>query len=245
MITSKTNSIVKLIKKLQTRKGRKETGLFFVEGNKHVDDAIANYQEPIHIIQTQLNYDTNFIAHNALIVTDEIFRYLSGTKAPQGIIAVFEIPFYESDNIINSDKILLLDHVQDSDNVGALIRSAVCAGFDTVLMTDGCADPYAPKSVRSSAGAVLSIKLSKVSMDIIQSLKNSKFNFIGTHLEGVESANIFKNNIVLVVGNEGSGMSDDVSQLCDILIKIPIYGNCESLNAAVAGSILMYKIIGY
>lgn len=245
MITSKTNTTVKLIKRLQTRKGRKETGLFFVEGNRHVDDAIANYQQPIYIVQTQLNYDTHFIDQNALIVTDEIFSYLSGTKTPQGIIAVFEIPDYESDSIVNSDKILLLDHVQNSDNVGALIRTAVCAGFDTVLLTDGCADPYAPKAVRSSAGAVLAIKLSKVSTEQIQALKNSQFIFIGTHLDGVESEKIAKNKVVLVVGNEGSGISDDVAKLCDILIKIPICGNCESLNAAVAGSILMYKIIGY
>ncbi len=245
MITSKTNSTVKLIKKLHTRKGRKESGLFFVEGNKHVEDALSSFNQPIYIVQTQQNYDANFINQNALIVTDEIFNYLSVTKTPQGIIAVFEIPKYNSTYIGSCDKILFLDNVQNSDNVGALIRTAVCAGFDAVMLNDGCADPYAPKAVRSSAGAVLTIKLFKINIDTIQKLKSDQFQFLGAHLNGDVSVAIIKNKVVLVVGNEGNGISDDVAELCDILIKIPIYGNCESLNATVAGSILMYKIIGY
>ena len=245
MITSKTNSTVKLIKKLQSRKGRKETGLFFVEGNKHVEDAISNFKQPVYVLQTQQNYDSHFVDHNSFIVTDEIFSYVSETKTPQGILAVFEIPQYDIEEIVSSDKVLLLDQVQNSDNVGALVRTAACAGFDAVVLTDGCADPFAPKAVRSSAGAVLTIKLSRACMDTIQNLKDNSFQFVGAHLDGVESSMIAKNKVVLVIGNEGSGISDEIAKLCDILIKIPIYGNCESLNAAVAGSILMYKIIGY
>ena len=245
MITSKSNSTVKLIKKLHTRKGRKETGLFFVEGNKHVDDALSSFNRPIYIVQTQQNYDTHFIDHSALIVTDEIFKYLSVTKTPQGIIAVFEIPRYNLTDIVSCNRILFLDQVQNSDNVGALIRTAVCAGFDAVMLNEGCADPYTPRAVRSSAGAVLTSTVLKTKVDTIKILKSEQFQFIGTHLNGIESVDIIKNKVVLVVGNEGNGISDDVAGLCDILIKIPIYGNCESLNAAVAGSILMYKIIGY
>lgn len=245
MINSKTNATIKLIKSLKSRKRRKETGLFLLEGNKNIEDALANQYCAIHIIQTQKNYDNHSISSDVLIVTDELFKYLSATKTPQGIIAVFSIPKISFDEIITCNKILYLDNVQNSDNVGALIRSAVCAGYGAVLLGNGSADPYSEKAVRASAGAVLNIKCVNVAFSDVDILKNNGYLIVGAHLQGADMKDFANEKFVLFIGNEGTGMSEDAVTICDILVKIPIYGNCESLNAAVAGSILMYKTVGY
>ncbi|MBE6038248.1 MAG: RNA methyltransferase [Anaerofustis stercorihominis] len=243
IISSKSNNLIKKIKSLELKKNRNKLGLFILEGKKFVDDAIHSGFVCENIILSEKVYFSDEDYPNITVVTEDVFSHLSDTKTPQGILGVFRIPEYDT-SYDKMKKILFLDGVQQSENVGALIRSAVCCGYEGVIITNKCADPFSQKAVRSSAGAVLRIGVFKGEADLLNELKNAGFTVIGSSLAG-SAQNIDFPKTVLIVGSEGNGMSDEAEEACDVLVKIPILGDCESLNAAVAGGILMYKTIGY
>ncbi len=243
IISSKTNPLVKKIKSLELKKNRNKLGLFIVEGKKFVDDAILSGFECENIIIDEKSDINENDYEKVTLLSREVFSYLSDTKTPQGILGVFRMPEYNRD-FSSMKRILFLDGVQQSENVGALIRSAVCCGYDAVLCTDKCADAFSQKAVRSSAGAALRIGIHKATADDLATLRNMGFAVIGSSLKG-DSSPISYEKTVLIVGSEGQGMSKESEENCTVLVKIPIIGDCESLNAAVAGGILMYKTIGY
>ncbi len=245
MLSSKSNSLIKLIISLKDKKNRDESGLFLIEGNKFINDALKNGFKAKYLICTQKNADNFSSLNNVNVVTDELFSCISGTKTPQGVMGIFEIPQRTFDEVLACDKILFLENVQNSDNAGALIRSAVCAGYKAVLLSEATADPYSEKAVRASAGSILNICIYRCDLSDIHILKTQGYKIIGAHLRGDINAHLTYDKLVLVIGNEGAGMSDAVTSICDVLVKIPIYGNCESLNAVNAGTLLMYKTAGY
>ena len=242
-INSKTNTNIKFIRSLQQKKYRDLHNCFVVEGERFVFDAIKNGHKPKFIVATEKLADIN---GQVFIVPNEIFSYISDTKSPQGILGVFGKKEYAFEEI-DDKRLLYLDRVQNSDNVGAIIRSAVCAGYEAVILSEGCADIYSHKSVRSSAGAVLSIKhYYDKGNEMIDSLKGRGYKIIGTHLLGSEESDISSyDKTVIILGNEGSGMNDELTKKCDVLYKIRIDGNCESLNVACAATLMLYKSIGY
>lgn len=243
IITSRANPLIKKIRSLELKKNRTKLGLFILEGRKFVDDAIKSGFECEYIIISNNGGIPEDEYENVTLVSEDVFSFLSDTRTPQGILGVFRIPGYipEYDKM---KRILFLDGVQQSENVGALIRSAVCCGYDAVLLTDKCADAFSMKAVRSSAGAVLRTGIYRTSTDFLYTLKDMGFTVIGSSLSG-ESIPLDYEKTVLIVGSEGRGMSPEAEESCSVLVKIPIVGDCESLNAAVAGGILMYKTIGY
>lgn len=243
IITSKSNSLIKKIKSLELKKNRDKTGLFILEGKKFVDDAINGGFVCENIIITDRFSPGETEYPDVTVVTEEVFSHISDTKTPQGILGVFEIPRI-SRNYPSMKRILFLDGVQQSDNVGALIRGAVCCGYEAVIITSKCADPYSQKSVRASAGAILRIDVFREDVSILHRLREEGFMVIGSSLAGSPRTIDF-DKTVLIVGSEGNGMSKEAEEACDVLVRIPIHGDCESLNAAVAGGILMYKTIGY
>lgn len=243
MITSKTNKTVKLIKSLDNKKYRDKNNLFILEGKKFVDDALKGDFE-IKYIVTREKYSGEY--KNALVVSDDIFDYISTTKSPQGVLAVISIEYGDKDEIDDSANILYLDNVQDSENVGGLIRTAVCADFDAVVISEGCASPFSAKSMRASAGSILSIKILKdENYDLLRELKDRGFDVTAATLEGSPNSEFNRQGNVLIVGNEGNGVSRECLRYATKEVKIPMSGKCESLNANVSGSILMYKIYGY
>ncbi len=243
IISSKTNPLIKKIKSLELKKNRNKLSLFIIEGKKFVDDAIKSGFICENIIIDESSGINESDYENVTLVTKEIFLNISDTKTPQGILGVFRIPEYIAD-FSSMKRILFLDGVQQSENVGALIRSAVCCGYDAILLTDKCADAFSRKAVRSSAGAVLRVGVYKSNSRHLYDLRERGFAIIGSSLQGtVQPFDCEKT--VLIVGSEGQGMSKEVEEACTLLVKIPIVGDCESLNAAVAGGILMYKTIGY
>lgn len=245
MLSSKSNALIKLINSLKDKKNRDESGLFLIEGNKFINDALKNGFKAKHLICTQKNEAAFSSFSNVSVVTDELFSYISGTKTPQGVMGIFEIPQRTFEEVLACGKILFLENVQNSDNAGALIRSAVCAGYNAVLLNETTADPYSEKAVRASAGSIFNICVYRCDLSDIQTLKSRGYKIIGAHLKGDVNARLTYEKLVLVIGNEGAGMSEAVTSICDVLVKIPIYGNCESLNAVNAGTLLMYKTAGY
>lgn len=243
MITSKTNKIVKLVKSLEKKKYRDINNMFILEGKKFVNDAISKKHNIRYIITTP-KYKTDY--KDSIEVSEEIFEYISTTKTPQGVLAIIEIKYYSFEDIQKGKNILYLDNVQDSENVGGLIRSSVCADFDYVITTKTSASAFSPKAVRASVGSVLNTKIIKdEDYKVLSLLKADGYEIIASTLKGSEKNDFKKTNNVLIVGNEGNGISDECLKYSTKEVKIPMSGRCESLNANVSGAILMYKIFGY
>ncbi|NLW69552.1 MAG: RNA methyltransferase [Eubacteriaceae bacterium] len=246
IITSKANLTVKMIKSLGERKYREENGLFIVEGERFVNELSAMRITPEYIIASPAYGDKALpIAKRTLRVSDEVFRHLSDVVTPGGIMAVCAIPSHEEQSLFSMKRIVYLDALQLPDNVGAIIRSAACAGYDAVVLGKGCADCYSPKAVRASASNIFHIGVFFDRGGLMEGLKDSGFCIIGAHLKGEITTPLNAQKLVLVIGNEGKGMSDALTGMCDSLVKIPIKQGCESLNAAAAAAVLIYKSIGY
>jgi TrmH family RNA methyltransferase len=242
LITSKQNVTVKHIFSLRQTKHRKKHRQFILEGDKAIADAIGYGYKCVYILTSS----TLSLAKPAptYIASQEIIDYLSTSVTPQHAIAVFEYPEVDEGELYDAQKVLYLDRVQNADNMGALIRTAVCAGYDAVIATDDSADFYSDKSVRASAGSVLGIRLYRIKPEVLNQLNLQGFELIGADMAGEEAFDLPTGKFVLIVGNEGSGIREETRSLCHRLVRVKIIGNCESLNAAVAGGILMYKLIG-
>ncbi len=245
MLSSKDNSLIKLVRSLEMKKYRDEHRLFVIEGDKFVRDALAANFHAEYLLVSETYTFEHAIDFETISLTDALFATISKTKTPQGIMGVFRIPQVTFSEVMDKNRILYLNGVQNSDNVGALIRSAVCAGYGAVITDETTADIYSDKAVRASAGALLNITCAHGTVADLFRLKENGYMVIASALDGQVDCDINADKTVLIVGNEGSGISSNVKQICDVLVKIPIYGSIDSLNVACAGTLLMYKTVGY
>jgi len=242
MITSKQNSVIKRIKKLQQRKHRKKEQKFIIEGFHLIEEAVKSNWVVETIIKTENTESLNYLgSEQVMIVSSSVFAYLSTTETPQGILAVVQM---KTSLNYKGDKLLLLDGVQDPGNVGTLIRTADAAGFSAVVLGKGSADIYNDKTVRATQGSLFHLPIMSVDlMEEIPYLQNEGYFICVTTLEestDYKSVNMDK-PFALVMGNEGAGVQSGIQQISDIRVKIPIFGKAESLNVAVAAGILMYE----
>lgn len=239
-ITSLENNQVKKIASLNKKKFRDEYKLFFVEGIKSVKEAINFNQEIESILYSpdMINYN---LEQEATSVSKEILCKISDTVTPQGIIAVCRINETSLDSLKGKKRVLFLDKVQDPGNVGTIIRTADAFGFDGIILSKECADPYSPKVVRSTMGSIFHLPIVR---DIdVEELKSLDMKIYSSSLQA--SKNIKDTEIsdkaILVIGNEGNGISELTKSVTDEFIKIEMSGNAESLNASIAAGILMYE----
>ena len=244
MITSKSNEYIKHIKSLSQKKYRDEYNEFIVEGIKLVKEALQENLNIKKIIICEELFNEKIDFENTEYVSEQIFKYISETETPQGILAVVEQKKSkdEEENII-----FALDNVQDPGNLGTIIRSLDCAGIKSLILSSGCADLYNPKVVRSTMGAIFRVNIEK-SQDFIGKLiklKEKGYNVITTSLQTNKSIYDinFKEKCVIVIGNESKGVSNDVIDIADSKTKIPMIGKTESLNAGVAASIIAYEVV--
>ncbi len=248
-ITSASNSKCKYIKSLSRRKGRDEHGEYTVEGIKSVRDALRSGKEISALCvsgsfyeNTRFDYPENTEIYK---IADTIFEGLCDTKAPQGILAVIKIREDAFEPSLDKAYIYC-DTVSDPGNLGTIIRTADAAGFGGVFFSHGCADIYAPKTVRASMGSFFNIRLMKdVSPEYLAACRDRGFTLYGGALSpdavDYRSADMAKPTII-VIGNEANGISDEVLQICTP-VKIPILGKAESLNAGAAAAVLMYELV--
>ena len=244
MITSKSNEYIKHIKSLSQKKYRDEYNEFIVEGIKLVKEALQENLNIKKIIICEELFNEKIDFESTEYVSEQIFKYISETETPQGILAVVEQKKSkdEEENII-----FALDNVQDPGNLGTIIRSLDCAGIKSLILSSGCADLYNPKVVRSTMGAIFRVNIEK-SQDFIGKLiklKEKGYNVITTSLQTNKSIYDinFKEKCVIVIGNESKGVSNDVIDIADSKTKIPMIGKTESLNAGVAASIIAYEVV--
>ena len=238
--SSKQNQLIKQIASLKDKKGRKQHGLYLVEGIKMVSEAIKFNMPVKYIVLTEgVSFDFSFTGFEVLTVTQAVFEYLSDEKTPQGVMAVISMP----DLTVKPPKnnALILEGVSDPGNVGTIIRTAVASGYDTIYLINAV-DPFSPKAVRSSMSGIFSINLCKCTLD--EALKAiDGFDLIVADMGG-ENLFDFKpvNKYCIAVGNEANGISDELKDSASVILSIPMSDKTESLNVAVAASIMMYKL---
>ena len=251
MITSASNKNLKLINALNTSgKERKKTGLFVAEGERLIFDAPCDMVESVFVTE-------DFCAeHSAELerfkdvqtVDDRLLKSVSDTKTPQGIIALVRQPSCEADfNDTKADFFMLLEDVQDPGNMGTIMRTAEGAGVGFVLASKGCVDLYNPKTVRSTMGSIFRVpfKVCDDLCDAVSDLKKTGVSVYAAHLKGVRTCYEpdYTGPTAFMIGNEGNGLSDRLSEQATELLKIPMNGQLESLNASVAASVLMYETL--
>jgi len=258
IIESFDNSKLKLVRKLSTKKTRHKEGKYIVEGIKILNHAIDLGAEIEFVLFSTRVFEVG--GGRGIVkriykenldyaqVDDIIFDKLADTITNQGIIAVIKIRSLsdkiELENLKN--KCVFVDSVQDPGNLGTIIRTADASGFSEIFISKGTVDPYNQKVIRSTMGSILNINIYLVNdnSSFIKELKQNDYQIIATEADTNISYNEVNYNekVVLIVGNEGSGIEDEILKEADISVKIPIEGTAESLNAGVATGIMMYKI---
>lgn len=254
-IESEDNSKLKLIRKLQTKKNRDAEGKFVIEGINLVEEAISkNAPIEIIIVSDDFNFDESRMnledREGTFTVSRSIFERISNAENGSGVLAVVKKTPVTEDRLASLDddaNVLVLDRVQDPGNIGTMIRTAVAAGYKMIAVVKGTADIYSPKVLRATAGMVFDIPivyadnaedmaalLGKLGKRICVTVPRGGLPYYERDLS---------KGIALVIGNEGNGISDELIELADERLTIPMYGDIESLNAAVSAAILMYEAV--
>ena len=234
-ITSLNNPKVIFWNKLKVKKYRDETGLFIVESKHLVNEALKKGK--VQEIVTTERVDYPVLTY---YVNDKIMQKISLLQSPSPVLAICK---HEMNDVITGN-VLILDNIQDPGNLGTIIRSAVAFNFETLIVSDNSVDIYNEKVIRSSEGMFFNLNIIRTNLlHIIPKLKKNGYLVIGTDVHNAQPIQNFKKQkCAFVIGNEGQGISNEVKGLCDDFIKIPMNSACESLNAAVASSIIMYEV---
>lgn len=249
-IKSVSNPRYKTLKALSQKKERLKRNEFTVEGIKSVHDAIHAGAAIDRIAVSDTFYKTASFEYpdgvHILKIDDPLFNKLCDTDTPQGILAVIKMKDMSKFQIDPSKDYIYCDNVKDPGNLGTIIRTADAAGMGGVLLSSGCVDLYNPKTVRSSMGSFFAIDiLRNADDDLPEKCKQQGFSLIGGALTentiDYRQAD-YKKPCILIVGNEANGISESLLKLCTP-VKIPIFGNAESLNVSVAAGILIYEIV--
>lgn len=234
---SVNNQKIKELKKLKQKKYRDK--MFLIETDHLVKEAYKNgYLKELYIkegLDYKLDVKTNTIS-------DKVVNYLTDVKTPTGIFGLCK----KKDNKLIEGKVLALDGIQDPGNMGTIIRSAVAFGIDTIVINDKCADVYSPKVIRSSEGMIFNVNIIKENLEeFILKIKSTHKIYATNVKNGNTLKSIEKNEkFVIIIGSEGSGVSDSLLELADEYLYIPMKSKCESLNVGVATSIILYELGG-
>jgi len=240
------------LKNLKTKKGRDESGLFVVEGEKFIEEIPAQYTVR-HYLATQKFADENNLDRyknraRVEIIRDSVFNGIADTVSPQGIMAVCEQISHTLPQILQPDGFILLgENINDPGNMGTLVRTAAAAGACGAVFTRGSCDVFAPKVLRAAAGAVLRLPIvaNTEAEDAFAFLKSEHIPVFAAHPRGDAlpyELNLRKNFCILI-GNETHGISQTAKNCADALVRLPMTNTTESLNASVAGSILLYEAV--
>ncbi|MDU6361244.1 MAG: RNA methyltransferase [Clostridiales bacterium] len=252
-ITSAANPIIKNIQLLQSKKNeRKKQGLFIIEGIRSINEIPQEYEIDT-IVMSDL-FDESLLkvsaTRNILLVPSELFKVISDTQTPQGVLALVKMKTLQLEDIeVKANGFyLMLENLQDPGNLGTIIRSAYGFGVDAIFLTKGCVDLYSPKTVRSTMGASLHVPVitDKSLEDYMAWAKGHGLTCFTTALDDtakeVAKADLTK-GLMLVIGNEGNGVSGEAIAKADQNVYIPMPGGLESLNASIAASICMYEVM--
>ena len=251
MITSASNARVKNVIQLnQKAKVRREQGLFVAEGKKMFLEAPADWISEGYVSQS-LSADKEIMERAEKffceIVKDSVFRQMCDTKTPQGILTVLKLPVWTEEDVLGGDAplVMVLEDLQDPGNAGTILRTGEGAGVKGVLLTKTCVDITNPKVIRSTMGSIYRIPFLYVEdvVSLKKKLADRGIRTFAAHLKGENSYDRedYRGGTAFFIGNEGRGLTDSAAETADCLIRIPMCGKVESLNAAMAAGILMYE----
>ena len=235
--TSKENKKIKYIKKLNTKKYRDEFNEFIVEGEHLVLEAYKKGLLEEIILLDSFSIDIDI---PKIVVNESIMRYISNLDNPSNVLGICK----KKKNTITGNKLLILDDVQDPGNIGTIIRSSVAFDIDTVILSKGCADVYSSKVLRATQGMIFNTNIVICDLeDFLNSIKG-KYKIFGTDVKnGKDLKSIEKvEKFAIIMGNEGNGVKTNLLDFCDEYINISMNKKCESLNVAVATSIILYEL---
>lgn len=260
IIKSKDNDKIKYTKSLLKTKGRNKEKKFIIEGYRILTLALEcdakleyvfinedfenkkDHQELLHQLEQK-----NIKIYKT---TNKLFLEMVDTENTQGILGVLKYKERDMVNNINDDDkfVLILDRIQDPGNMGTIIRTADSAGVDAIILLKGCVDIYNPKVIRSTMGSIFNMNIINTTQEeAVDVLKKQGFSIVSSYLQtdNYYHQTTYDGKIALVIGNEANGINEQLISKSDKLIKIPIYGDAESLNAAISAAILMYEIKKY
>ena len=267
IISSRNNPTVKWASSLADKKGRNENTSFIAEGEKLTLEALELGLPLTHIfikesrVQRILDLldpyfdDERYVDCNVITLSDGAFEKISTEKAPQGVISVIKyLDFFRNLDIIykeeffisDDERALALFSVRDPGNLGAVIRSAVAFGVNHIVLSADSADIYNPKTVRAAMGTMFKVKITIVSdfASFVSATKEVGRRIFAAELNdravSVKDVSVQKNDI-FIIGNEGHGISKEISEICTGSVYIPISSNAESLNASVAAAVFMWE----
>ncbi len=255
MITSVSNARVKQVVQWQTKaKERKKDNVFLAEGMKMFEEAPAEWIQEVYVEEAvfqklervssicikleQVGYET---------VSEEVFKKMSDTQTPQGILSVLKRPAYKLEELLQVENPLfvLLEDLQDPGNLGTIVRTGEGAGVTAVLMSKNTVDIFNPKTIRATMGSIYRVPFVYVEdvEDTIKSLHNENIKTYAAHLAGKDyyDSFSFREGTAFLIGNEGNGLRKSTADVAFSYLKIPMEGQVESLNAAIATSLLMYE----
>ena len=252
MITSAANEKIKHLIALRDKaKVRREEGLFLVEGIRMLREIPPADLDAVFISEEFYKKNPNVLPSNAEILDNRIFEKVSAVNTPQGVIAVVRQKQYVINDLTaaKSPMLLMLETIQDPGNLGTMFRTAEAAGCSGIILTSDCADPYSPKTVRSTMGAILRLPFVTVPQldGIFTILMGKNIVTYAAALEASVPYNTadYTQGCALLIGNEGNGLKKEtiekVTASGGCTIHIPMAGKTESLNASVSAAILMYE----
>ncbi|WP_342252162.1 RNA methyltransferase [Spiroplasma endosymbiont of Amphibalanus improvisus] len=241
IITSLKNpKIQKIIKLIKNKKYRDEQQKFIIEGVNLVDEARE------HKILDELIISASYYKKNShlkgIVISDAAFNQIVTLKNYQGLIGICNFIDFQIDYNANT---LVLSNISDPGNLGTLIRSAAAFNFKNVILINNCASVYNPKVIRSTQGYLFKVNVLNLNNDVLSVLKEKKYTLYGTYLNNSRSVEYnkvdksLKNHIALLIGNEANGLDAECKKYIDININVPMVAGVDSLNAAIAGSIIM------
>lgn len=255
-LTSAQNKFVKNINALKSKKERDNTTLFLIEGERSVLEIPTNYEIKYYILSEyylnkfgEKECERIFNRAKIYIFTNEIFKKISETTSPQGVMAVCVQKKFEMDDILNKENnfFVILENISDPGNLGTIIRTADAAAASAVLVSKDSADLYNSKVIRATMGSIFHIPIiTNLNIEeTIKKLKDLKVKVFATHLKATKNiySADFKTSCAVLIGNEANGLSKETTELADELIKIPMPGKAESMNASIASGITIYEIV--
>ena len=236
------NKKIKEVRALCERtSARRRTGLFVVEGERGCGEIPASDIRGIFVSESYKRSHPG--VKEDFLLDDREFARLSDTQHPQGILVTASQRSYRMSDIMGGELYLLLETIQDPGNLGTILRTAEAAGVTAVIMSRDCADIYSPKVVRATMGALFRVPFiyTEDLLEAVAALRQDGATIYAAHLDGTLLKDVSMSpRRAFIIGNEGSGLSDRLAGAADMMIKIPMKGRAESLNAAVSAALLSY-----
>lgn len=251
MITAVSNSRVKRLVQLnQKAKARREEDIFVVEGVKMFLEAPKEKLREVYVSESFLEKCScreQLEKTGYEVVSDQVFAKISDTCTPQGILCIVEQFHYDIEQMLRKENpvFLLLENIQDPGNLGTMLRTGEGAGISGVIMSRDTVDLYNPKVIRSTMGSIYRMPFlyAEDFVGAIKKVQRAGVSVYAAHLKGKTSyiRQDYRKSTAFLIGNEGNGLKEETAELADVYIRIPMEGQVESLNAAVAASVLMYE----